>query len=84
MTPHNSPPPTEATAAWLDAAPPAVRRLIGTNILMSNFLRDLRNKCFQMQGQYDGSISEECKALFAEQQQVCEAFVQASKRWRTS
>jgi hypothetical protein len=30
------------------------------NILVINFLHFYRNKCFQMQGMYDGSISKEC------------------------
>ena len=48
----------------------AARRVLRkwvNDIYVLNFLHDHRNACFQMRGCYDGSMSDECKALFKEQ-----------------
>lgn len=37
----------------------------GRSIVVGNFLRDYANRCFQMQGAYDGAMSEASKASFA-------------------
>lgn len=36
------------------------------------FLQDDRHRAFQMQGKYDGAMSEECKQLFRRQQEAVE------------
>lgn len=66
---------------WLEAAPLPVKRMFAGSISVINFWHDYRNRCFQIPGANDGSISEECKAGFREQYEICDAVVRALKNW---
>ncbi len=45
----------------------AIRCLFRENILARRLLRELENHLFQIQGAHDGSISDECRAIFNKQ-----------------
>lgn len=48
---------------FLDRAPGHFQDWL-RSVPVGNFIRDRQREAFQMQGRYDGAMSEECKALF--------------------
>lgn len=60
---------------WLACAPDEVKRMFAGSINVLNFWRDERNRNFQMVGAYDGSISDECRALCREDFEVCNTII---------
>lgn len=50
------------------------------NVVCLNFMRQQRYECFQMQGRYDGSISEECKEIFARDYQMWSDLLEEADR----
>ncbi len=61
---------------WVAAMPEDFRSLFG-GIHFTSVLRELRNREFQMQGRYDGAMSEDCKALCRKNQQLIEMLLAA-------
>lgn len=55
--------------AWMSAAPFEVQEFMRT-VHVTNFLHERRKEAFQMQGRYDGAMSAECKAHFAEEHKL--------------
>ena len=75
-------PPADALVAdWLQSAPLSVKRMFGGSITVRNFWREERNRSFQMQGVYDGSISDECKSVFQEYFEICDTIIKVSREW---
>lgn len=55
--------------SWFATMPDDVRRAL-KNVPVMNSLREHRNAAFQLQGQYDGAMSEDCKRSFASDYQA--------------
>jgi hypothetical protein len=70
-----------AIANWLEAAPDEVKRAFGGSIHVINFWHAQRNRCFQIPGSNDGSISEECKVLFREEFDVFDTIIKVTESW---
>ena len=64
----------QRVTAWAESAPPEVRSWLA-GITVRNFLRLNRNIKFQMQGQYDGAMSEECKATCKADYEIADALL---------
>ena len=56
----------DAIVSWLDSAPNVAKAWLRDDVRTMNTLVTQRNQAFQMIGQYDGAMSEECKATFRE------------------
>lgn len=54
----------------LQAKLDGIFKLFRNSVPLQNVLRERRNIAFQMQGQYDGSMSDDCKSQFAEEYRV--------------
>ncbi len=61
---------------WVWSAPPEILSALASVPLM-NSLREHRNRMFQMQGAYDGAMSEDCKNLFKSDYRAMAEFVSA-------
>ena len=61
---------------WLESAPSEIKEFLASPVAFK-FLVDQRNISFQMPGAYDGSMSEECKALFRNQHTALSQLVDA-------
>jgi len=57
-----------------------LHRVMRDSINCRNFLAEERNRCFQMQGAYDGASSEECKALWKRNHDVIAQFLAEEQR----
>lgn len=55
--------------AWMRSAPFEVQEFM-RSVHMTNFLHERRKEAFQMQGRYDGAMSAECKARFANEHKL--------------
>lgn len=71
----------QSVADWLESAPPEVKRAFGGSIHVVNFWHAQRNRCFQIPGSNDGSISDECRAQFREEFEVFDTLINVTKAW---
>lgn len=48
----------------------AIKNAVAGNVGLQNVIREFRHRAFQMQGAYDGAMSEDCKALYAAEYEI--------------
>ena len=63
---------------WVRLAPREVRSWLDV-ITVRNFLRQERNRLFQIAGAHDGSISDTCKQSFLQHRETVNQIIQALK-----
>lgn len=61
---------------WASQAPAAAIEVFRSVPLM-NELKRFRNSCFQLQGQHDGAMSEDCKLSFRRSFEAIDEFIKA-------
>lgn len=62
--------PVHAIVSWLESAPDVAKEWLRNDITTLNWLAEERNRAFQMIGQYDGAMSEECKQSFRDKYEL--------------
>lgn len=59
-----------------------IKQVMFNDIHCINFMRERRKECRQMQGRYDGAMSEACKQSFREQYEFWDALIQEEESAR--
>lgn len=65
---------------WLLQAPACVRRYLQGHY-PRNFLREERNRAFQIPRTHEGAISTECAERFKEQFEITDAMIKEISTW---
>ena len=60
---------------WIRSAPEEIRECLLSAHLMC-FLKERRSEAFQMQGRFDGDMSDGCKKLFAKEYETLTAILE--------
>ena len=72
-----------ALSLWLESMPEEARTVFN-GVHWQTFLKQRRNESFQMIGQYDGAMSEECKQAFSSELILVAAFLDGEPASRKS
>jgi hypothetical protein len=56
-----------------------IKDVMFNSIACVRFMHDRKAECFQMQGRYDGSITDECKEAFRKEHDFWDAMIEESR-----
>jgi hypothetical protein len=56
-----------------------IKDVMFNNIACVRFMHERKAECFQMQGRYDGAMSDECKEAFRKEHDLWNAMIEESK-----